>query len=516
MRRFTARTPSCFSWSGAPCVALALCCATLLVDVTACSPTFEPKACNADSDCGGELVCVSRDTKNICVAAKDAPIRIGQSAPSSGPSQDLGLEMKRGIQLAFDSQNAQGGIRGRQLVLDFRDDQYTPDIAESNARALVDAKNGSAPPKCPTTMTPPVAGQPAFSQTELLPGPNAVLAVIGSVGTPTMVRSAPVIVETGTLYFGAFTGAAAMLRDDKSGPCKKYIFNVRASYGQEARATLEYFFARGVADDAHLISFDQNDTFGDAGYNGLVAAYQAVRNTPPNIKRFRYTRDDLNSVPAQANATIAALRALLDNPQPQHTVGILMTDTYGPGSQYIKLLKDWLYASDNDQNPPVSKASRLTLLFSNVSFVGPNSLATRIRDFGNISTPSGPKPYSENVFVSQVVPNYERDNSDAVLAYRKLIQPTGAPPTYTSFEGYVAGRIFIEGLKNNPGAMTSANLVTSFESLATLNIGLGGFVGFSAASHQASKSVWGTAINPDGSFADKYFWSDGAKIQLAE
>lgn len=79
-----------------------------------------------------------------------------------------------------------------------------------------------------------------------------------------------------------------------------------------------------------------------------------------------------------------------------------------------------------------------------------------------------------------------------------------------------AGRIFIEGLKNNPGAMTSANLVTSFESLATLNIGLGGFVGFSAANHQASKSVWGTAINPDGSFADKYFWSDGAKIQLAE
>ena len=66
--------------------------------------------------------------------------------------------------------------------------------------------------------------------------------------------------------------AAAMLRDDKSGPCKKFIFNVRASYGQEARATLEYFTALGVPDDAHLISFDQNDAFGDA------AGKQTLRN----------------------------------------------------------------------------------------------------------------------------------------------------------------------------------------------------------------------------------------------
>src|SRR5262249_25468555 len=155
--------------------------------------------------------------------------------------------------------------------------------AEANARTLVDVVVGTAPPRCPTTTTPPAAGINPFSQTELLAGPKAVTAVIGSVGTPTMVRAAPVIVETGTLYFVAFTGGTAMLRDDKAGPCKKYIFNVRASYAQEARATLEYFFKLGVPDDAHLISFDQNDTFGDAGYNGLTAAYQALKNTAPNI-----------------------------------------------------------------------------------------------------------------------------------------------------------------------------------------------------------------------------------------
>jgi ABC-type branched-subunit amino acid transport system substrate-binding protein len=481
---------------------------------TACSSSFEPKSCQLDSDCGPGLACVASDGKSICISAKDAPIVIGQSAPASGPSQDLGLEMKRGIELAFEAQNAAGGIRGRPLSLDFLDDQYTPDIAESNARTLVDVVVGTTPPRCPTTTTPPVAGQNPFSQTALLPGPKAVLAVIGSVGTPTMVRAAPVIVETGTLYFGAFTGATAMLRDDKAGPCKKYIFNVRASYAQEARATLEYFLALGMPDDSHLLSFDQNDTFGDAGYNGLVAAYTAVKNTTPNIKRFRYTRDDVNSVPAQATAAIGALTTLLQTPG-KHTVGILMTDTYGPGSSFIKLMKDWLYAADAQQTA-TDRAHRLTLLFSNVSFVGPNSLAGRLRDLGTVNTSDGPKPYTENVFVSQVVPNYERDNSDAVLDYRRLITPTGAPPTYTSFEGYIAGRIFIEGLKNNPGAFSSDNLVSSFEGLTQLNIGLGGFSGFSPDIHQASKSVWGTTINSDGSFGDKYFWTDGSKIQLAE
>ena len=207
---------------------------SVLTGSTACSSTFEPKSCATDDDCGGTLACVPNAAakKNLCVQAADAPLRIGMSAPATGPSQDLGLEMRRGIQLAFDTQNATGGIRGRKIELEFRDDQYTPAVAEDNARKLVDAVVGVGAPRCPTTQTPPVAGQDAFSQTALLPGPNAVTAVIGSVGTPTMVRAAPIVVETGTLYFGAFTGATAMLRDTKAGPCAKYIFNVRASYAQ--------------------------------------------------------------------------------------------------------------------------------------------------------------------------------------------------------------------------------------------------------------------------------------------
>ena len=215
---------------------------TLALTGGACTTTFTPQPCAVDGDCGGAgLVCELREHAPVCVPAEDAPLVIGQSAPISGTNQELGTGMKLGIELAFAEQNAAGGIRGRRLELAFRDDAYQPELAEQAARVLVDAMPGSEAPKCPTTTTPAVAGQAPISTTALERGPNAVLALLGSVGTPTMVRAAPVAVETGTIFFGAFTGAATILRDDRAAQCRAFIFNVRASYAQEARATMEFF-----------------------------------------------------------------------------------------------------------------------------------------------------------------------------------------------------------------------------------------------------------------------------------
>ena len=46
--------------------------------------------------------------------------------------------MRRGVLLAFDAQNAKGGVRGRKLVLEFRDDSYVPELAEASTRELLD------------------------------------------------------------------------------------------------------------------------------------------------------------------------------------------------------------------------------------------------------------------------------------------------------------------------------------------------------------------------------------------
>jgi ABC-type branched-subunit amino acid transport system substrate-binding protein len=289
----------------------------------------------------------------------------------------------------------------------------------------------------------------------------------------------------------------------QAGPCGRYIFNIRSSYAQEAHATVELFKKRGVGNYKNVISFDQNDSFGQAGYDGLVAAYEKVigkfpssadPNTP--IVRFRYTRNDDASVPAQANAMQAYLAQLLANQSGTQTVGIFMTDTYGAGTEFIKRVRDWHYGVTQTNN----QATRLTIHFSNVSFVGPNALAEKLVALGTYFTPNGPKAYA--------------DTSDVVVKYNQLLKDAGKLPGFTSLEGYIAGRIFIAGLLRHQGPFTPDGLVTTFDTLPDLGLGLGASSGFSSTNHQYSQSVWGTMIQADGSFKNLYFWSKGVPISF--
>jgi branched-chain amino acid transport system substrate-binding protein len=54
-------------------------------------------------------------------AATGAPIRIGAVFPISGDAASLALQELRGVQLAADFVNADGGVGGRRVVLDIRD-----------------------------------------------------------------------------------------------------------------------------------------------------------------------------------------------------------------------------------------------------------------------------------------------------------------------------------------------------------------------------------------------------------
>src|SRR5262249_57831145 len=54
----------------------------------------------------------------------DREIRFGISAPFTGPAKELGQNMKRGIEAAFNVANANGGGLGRQLRLGAADDGH--------------------------------------------------------------------------------------------------------------------------------------------------------------------------------------------------------------------------------------------------------------------------------------------------------------------------------------------------------------------------------------------------------
>ena len=255
-------------------------------------------ACTTDADCLGGKVCGMVNNVKACVLPASSPITIGLSAPLQGESQDLGIEMRRGIEALFKNVNTAGGVFGRQLKLNSMNDNYDPPTALMNVDQLLDIQTMVADPDKPD-----------------IRGPDSVLALLGNVGTPTMLVTAPVANKNGVIFFAPFTGAQKYLRDGTDSP---YVFNYRAGYYEETAAMVDYmstFRAPRIltAPDSykHVLAFTQQDTYGDAGYNGFVNAYntkigpvpQPDSTMPnPSIMRVNYMRDMLDTVDAPVAA----------------------------------------------------------------------------------------------------------------------------------------------------------------------------------------------------------------------
>ena len=154
-------------------------------------------------------------------------ILFGQSAAFSGPAQELGRNMRLGIEAAFHEVNERGGVHGRELLLTHLDDAYEPEAAIANTQRLIEEEG--------------------------------VFALIGAVGTPTSRSAVPVAAEAGVPYIAPFTGAA-FLRD----PGWNNIVNLRASYNQET----EEMVARLTSDLGirRIAIMYQDDSFGRTGY----------------------------------------------------------------------------------------------------------------------------------------------------------------------------------------------------------------------------------------------------------
>lgn len=73
------------------------------------------------------------------VGAQNGPLRIGLITPLSGPQEFIGSYVKNGAEIAVDQINKAGGVMGRQIALEIRDDKANPAAALAAARELLGA-----------------------------------------------------------------------------------------------------------------------------------------------------------------------------------------------------------------------------------------------------------------------------------------------------------------------------------------------------------------------------------------
>lgn len=73
------------------------------------------------------------------VLAQGGPLRIGMVTPLSGPQEFIGTYVKNGAEIAVEQINKAGGILGRQVALEIRDDKANPAAALAATRELLGA-----------------------------------------------------------------------------------------------------------------------------------------------------------------------------------------------------------------------------------------------------------------------------------------------------------------------------------------------------------------------------------------
>ncbi|HEY6510484.1 MAG TPA: ABC transporter substrate-binding protein [Burkholderiaceae bacterium] len=349
-------------------------------------------------------------------AQQDRRIVLGQSAAFSGPAAQLGIQMNRGAKLHFDAVNAAGGVNGNHIELRTLDDQYEPDKCKANTETLIK---------------------------------DDAFALFGYVGTPTSLAALPLVNQNRVPFFGPFTGAEA-LRD----PFSRYVFHVRASYYDETALIVKQLTQ---LDLKKIAIFRQNDSYGQAGYDGVVRALKARSLTPVAVGLVERNTVD---VAAAVNTIVQA--------QPDAVVQI---SAYKSCAAFIREARKAGFGGT----------------FYNVSFVGTQALADEL---GRSAM---------GVVVSQVMPYPYHQATALAREYLAAVQRAGGDnkPNYSSMEGYVAAKLFVEGLRRGGRNPSRDSLIAGLESVQ--NLDLGGFVvGYGGNSHVASRFVDLSMLTDDG------------------
>ena len=278
-----------------------------------------------------------------------------------------------------------------------------------------------------------------------------VFALFGYIGTPTSLAAVPIFTPAKVPFFGPFTGAEALRQ-----PFNRLIFHVRASYYEETALIVRQLTNLGLK---KIAVFHQNDAYGKAGLDGVVRALTEQKLAPVATATVERNSVDVRSA---VEKLVAA--------KPDAVVQIA---AYAGSAAFVRAARKAGFGGT----------------FYNVSFVGTQALADELGKDG------------AGVVVSQVMPSPYQPSRQITREFLEAIKKGGdkVQANYSSMEGFVAARIFAEGLRqaNGSGKITRDGLIAGLEGLGSQTIS--GFqVSYSATDHAASSFVEMSMLTGDG------------------
>ena len=273
-------------------------------------------------------------------------------------------------------------------------------------------------------------------------------ALFGYIGTPTSLAALPLATQDKIPFIAPFTGAMGLRN-----PFNKVVFHVRASYNDETALIVKQLTTLGLK---KIAVFHQNDAYGKAGLDGVTLALSGLGLKP--VAQATVERNSVEVTKAVKDIVAAA------------PDGVVQIGAYKACAAFIRQARKAGYGGS----------------FFNVSFVGTQALADDLGKEG------------AGVVVSQVMPSpysaakpIAREFAEAVKAHGKV------QANFSSMEGFVAAKVFVEGLRRAGSKLSRESLVTGLEAIGSQS--MGGFsVSFGPSDHVASSFVELSMLTGDG------------------
>ncbi|MGD9838124.1 MAG: ABC transporter substrate-binding protein [Afipia sp.] len=190
-----------------------------------------------------------------------AEIVVGSHQDLSGPIKGWGVPVANGMKMAADEINAAGGINGRKIKLIIEDSGYDPKRAVLASQKLIEK--------------------------------DKIFAMVGPMGSPTVLAAQDILFDAGVLQLFPLTAAEFTFKFDPAKPQERLKFNNILPYVESTRAALKYMVeAKKFAKPCIM---HQDDEYGKSVLDGFNQQLAAMKITPASTTSYKRGASDFSA-----------------------------------------------------------------------------------------------------------------------------------------------------------------------------------------------------------------------------
>ena len=235
-------------------------------------------------------------------------IVIGTHQDLSGPIKTWGVPVLNGMKLAVEEINAAGGINGRKLRLIAEDSAYDPKKAVLASQKLIEK--------------------------------DKIFAMVGPMGSPTVIASQDILFDAGVLQLFPLTAAEFTYKFDPAKPQERLKFSNLLPYVESTRAALKYMVALKKPQKPCIMY--QDDEYGKNVLDGFTLQLEAEKLKPASITSYKRGASDFSAQIAKMKSDGCDLVVL----------GTILRETIGAMSEAKKLGWDVTFLGATPTNIP--------------------------------------------------------------------------------------------------------------------------------------------------------------------